>query len=59
MTSHVASSKIRTNAADKTLKPSQMKVKVLKFTKKQEFHGNKHFSGKKANIMENVTVVKS
>jgi len=32
-----ANSKIRTNAADKTQKPSQMKVKALKFTKITDF----------------------
>jgi len=36
-----------------------MKVKVLKFTKDHGFHGNGHFSRKKANFMENVTAVKS
>ena len=36
-----------------------MKVKALKFTKNHGFHGNGHFSRKKANFTENVTAVKS
>ena len=50
--------KIHTNAADKTLKPSQIKVLALRLTKNHVFHGNKRFSRKKANFMENVMAVK-
>ena len=35
-----------------------MKVKALKFTDFMEFHGNGHFSRKKASFTENVTAVK-
>jgi len=31
-----------------------MKVKALKFTKNHGFHGNKRFSWKKANFIENL-----
>jgi len=36
-----------------------MKVKVLKFTKNHGFHGNRHFSRKKANFTANVMAMKS
>jgi len=36
-----------------------MKVKALKFMKNHEFHGNGHFSRRKANFTENITAVKS
>jgi len=35
-----------------------MKVKVLKFTNNHGFHGNRCFSRKKFNFMENVAAVK-
>jgi len=56
---HVANSNIRTKAADKTLKLSQIKLKALKFTKNHRFHGNQRFSRKEVNFTENVTAVKS
>ena len=59
----MANSKICTKAVDKTLKIFINESKSIKIHKKitdfTKFHGNGHFSRKKANFTENVTAVKS
>jgi len=50
------------NVSETVRKPSQMKLNMLKFTQKQEFHGISHncaFSQKADNFMENITAIKS
>ena len=56
---HVAISKIRTKAVDKTLKTFINESKSVKIHEKLRKHGNGHFSRKKANFTENVMAMKS
>jgi len=59
---HVANSKIRTKAVDKTLKTFINESKSVKIHKKSQIsrkHRNGLISWKKANFTENVTAVKS